>query len=739
MSDDAEPADQLSSSRERGAVIAGRYRIESEIGRGGMATVYLSHDIRHDRQVALKFIHAEVADGQATERFRREIALLARLQHPHVLPLYDSGESDGALFYVMPYIAGESLRARLKRERRLPVDEAIRLAREIADALAYAHAHDVIHRDIKPENILLSEGHALVGDFGIARAVSRAGGRRLTDAGFAVGTLSYMSPEQGSADPMDGRSDLYSLACVVYEMLAGKVPFSGPSAVAILAQRFGSPPASIHKLRAEVPRAVDAAVLKALSPVPANRFENMAAFSAALGRAEEDDPARGSAQLVIWRRWRWIAAVLGFAALAALFFAFRPVPLDPELYVVLPFVHRANAAPQLLDGDNCQQLLYEAFGRWNGVTLVDDMRAHDARARESSAPLSLADALRTARSLRAGRMAWGEVWSAGGAIDVRGLVYDVRTEQPVKQYTVTLRADLGDAERKFDELADTLLVPVAAAGRATLPASAEGVRGSRSIPALTTYFRAHEALAAWQLDSAETLFRAAIDLDPDYPHANYWLAQVMEWRGDDDPAAWQPSAKRAVTRSSRLSVRDSTLAVALLDMSEGRFDDACARYEQLRATRDSLDFAVWYGLGDCRARNTVIVKSSTSPSGWRFRRGYESAIRAYTKALTLVPSAHLAFAGIGFERLADRLFTQNNQLRAGAVASDGALWAAYPSLSHDTLAFVPYPYAYIATGRAPRPASATAAVARNRVVLERLATGWTQELPRSARAFEALA
>ena len=157
MSDDAEPGDQLSSSRESGAVIAGRYQIEREIGRGGMATVYLAHDIRHDRQVALKFIHAEVADGQATERFRREIALLARLQHPHILPLYDSGEWDGALFYVMPYIAGESLRERIKREGRLPVDEAIRLAREVADALAYAHAHDVIHRDIKPENILLSE------------------------------------------------------------------------------------------------------------------------------------------------------------------------------------------------------------------------------------------------------------------------------------------------------------------------------------------------------------------------------------------------------------------------------------------------------------------------------------------------------------------------------------------------------------------------------------------------------
>ncbi len=738
MSDDAEPADQF-SSRERGAVIAGRYRIEREVGRGGMATVFLAHDLRHERQVALKFIHAGVADREATERFRREIALLARLQHPHILPLYDSGESDGALYYVMPYITGESLRGRLAREKQLPVSEAVRLACEIADALGYAHAHGVIHRDIKPENILLSEGHALVCDFGIARAVSRAGGKRLTDAGFAVGTLSYMSPEQGAGDPVDGRGDLYSLGCVVYEMLAGAVPFSGPSAIAIIAKRFGEPAALMRDKRPEMPQEVDTAVRKALEPVPANRFEDMAAFSKALGRAEAGNAARASAKLVIPRKWRWIAVVAGLAALAALFFAFRPAPLDTGLYVVLPFVHRANAAPQLLNGDNCQQLLYEAVGRWNGITLVDDMRAHDARARVGNAPLTLERALRTARSLRAGRMAWGEVWAGQDSINVRGLVYDVATGKPLKQYTVALRNDLGDAERKFDELADTLLVPVASAGRATLPTSAEGVRGTRSIPALTAYFQAQEALGAWKLDSAEALFRNAIELDPDYPHANFWLAQVQAWRGDADPADWRSSAQRAVAKSSRLSSRDSTLAVALLDMSEGRFPEACARYDQLRATRDSLDFAVWYGLGDCHARDTVIVKAAASPSGYKFRSGYESAIRAYTKALTLVPTAHLAFAGVGFERLSGLLFTENRELRRGAREGDSTIWTAYPSLAHDTLAFVPYPYARIAAGELLAPPTAAAAVAKNRALLERLATDWTLQLPRSAAAFETLA
>jgi tetratricopeptide (TPR) repeat protein len=336
-------------------------------------------------------------------------------------------------------------------------------------------------------------------------------------------------------------------------------------------------------------------------------------------------------------------------------------------------------------------------------------------------------------------MAWGEVWKSNDDIDVRGLIYDVSTGNPIKQYTVTLRGDLGDAERKFDELADTLLVPVAASGRAALPASAEGVRGTRSIPALTAYFHAHEALAAWDLDSAQALFRSALELDPDYPHANYWLAQVMAWGGEADPAEWLPSAERAVSLSSRLSRRDSALAGALLALGEGRYPDACARYERLRASKDSLDFAVWYGLGDCRARDTLVVKSSSSPSGRYFRSGYASAIAAYTRALELVPSAHRAFAGPGFARLAELLFTESNQLRRGSVAADSTVWAAFPSLSRDTIAFIPYPYADIASGRAARPPSTTAAVARNRERLEHLATRWTQEFPNSAATHEALA
>ncbi|HEU5261101.1 MAG TPA: serine/threonine-protein kinase, partial [Gemmatimonadales bacterium] len=215
------------------AALAGRYTIERTLGRGGMATVYLARDLRHQRAVAVKVLRPDLFDSSGRERFLREIEIAAGLQHPNILPLHDSGAADGLLYYVMPYVEGESLRDRLDRENQLPVDEALRIAREVAEALGYAHGHGIVHRDIKPANVLLSAGHALVMDFGIAHAISEAGGPQLTERGIAVGTPAYMSPEQASGrEAVDARSDLYALGCVVYEMLAGEPPFTGRTAQA---------------------------------------------------------------------------------------------------------------------------------------------------------------------------------------------------------------------------------------------------------------------------------------------------------------------------------------------------------------------------------------------------------------------------------------------------------------------------------------------------------------------------
>ena len=263
--------------------LAGRYTIARELGRGGMATVYLAEDVKHRRPVALKVLSPQLAASLGTERFLGEIQIAARLTHPHILPLHDSGEADGLPYYVMPYVEGESLRGRLIHERQLPIEDALRIAREVADALEYAHHRDIVHRDIKPENILFQTGHAVVSDFGIARAINVAGKGRMTGTGIAVGTPGYMSPEQaGGVDELDGRSDVYSLGCVLFEMLAGGPPFTGWSAQAILARQVLEPLPRVRTFRDTVPQWLEQAVTRALANAPADRFDGAAEFVAAL-------------------------------------------------------------------------------------------------------------------------------------------------------------------------------------------------------------------------------------------------------------------------------------------------------------------------------------------------------------------------------------------------------------------------------------------------------------------------
>src|SRR5436309_5687668 len=266
------------------AALADRYALARELGRGGMAVVFLARDLRHDRPVAIKVLRQEIAAALGAERFLREIQIAAKLHHPHILPLYDSGAAGELLYYVMPYVEGESLRQRLEREKQLPVEEAMAIARQVAGALAYAHRNDVVHRDIKPENILLESGEAVVADFGIARAITAAGGDKLTQTGIAIGTPLYMSPEQAAGGgAIDGRSDLYSLGCVLYEMLAGHPPFVGGTAQAILARHALDPVPPLRTARATVSGAVEQALDRALAKSPADRYATALQFAEALG------------------------------------------------------------------------------------------------------------------------------------------------------------------------------------------------------------------------------------------------------------------------------------------------------------------------------------------------------------------------------------------------------------------------------------------------------------------------
>ncbi len=315
-----------------------RYRLEKELGAGGMATVYLAQDLKHNRKVAVKVLRPELAAVIGAERFLSEITTTANLQHPHILPLFDSGEADGFLFYVMPFVEGETVRDRMNREKQLPVADAVRIASEVASALDYAHRHNVIHRDIKPENILLHDGSALVADFGIALAASKAGGTRMTETGMSLGTPHYMSPEQAMGErEISARSDVYALGCVLYEMLCGEPPFMGPTAQAIIARVVTETPRSLTSQRHTIPPQVEAAVLTALEKLPADRFATAAEFGAALASptyASKATTSLAGARIASPRASRLTLAgwaVAAVAAAVALWGWMRPVPKAPVL------------------------------------------------------------------------------------------------------------------------------------------------------------------------------------------------------------------------------------------------------------------------------------------------------------------------------------------------------------------------------------------------------------------------
>jgi Tol biopolymer transport system component len=358
------------------AALGERYLLERELGQGGMSTVYLARDLRHDRAVALKVLLPELSAVIGAERFLTEIRVTANLQHAHILPLFDSGTADGLLYYVMPHVEGESLRSRLSRERQLSVGEAIRLTSQITSALDYAHRRGVLHRDIKPENILLQEGQALVADFGIALALRRAGGARLTETGLTVGTPQYMSPEQAAGDrDLDARSDLYSLATVLYEMLAGEPPFSGPTVQAILTKLVTSNPRPLLQLRDTVPPALDAALQQALARLPADRFTGVAEFAETLARVPlTPTPSQAVPVAASRRRSRrsafvWSAAALGALVLAAVggFRLARPEPERVRLRFVVPTLNQQvdpdySWAPTLAIGPAGQDLVFRNGG-----------------------------------------------------------------------------------------------------------------------------------------------------------------------------------------------------------------------------------------------------------------------------------------------------------------------------------------------------------------------------------------
>lgn len=515
-----------------------RYVVERELGRGGMATVYLAHDRKHGRKVALKVLLPDVAAAVGAERFLREIAIAARLTHPHILPLHDSGQAAGFLYYVMPYVEGESLRARLETSARLAIDEALRLAGEVADALGYAHRHGVVHRDVKPENILLAEGHALLADFGVARAVSLAADERITDSGLAIGTAAYMSPEQaaGSAE-VDGRSDVYSLGCVLYEALVGDSPHGGQTAQDSLTNRFVEPVPPIRLGRPEVPPWVDEVVAKAMARSPADRFTTADQFRKAVAGHGADGAIAGhmsspGAQRGRPRRFLWMATGASALVLVASGIAFLPrrtASLDPKRVVVAGFENRTGdpalgpvgdiATDYIARGLAATRLLHDVFDARAMAREVGDAR----RASAAAGP-------ELAKRVGAGTVLWGSYYRDGDSLHFEAQLLDAASGRLVLSLEPAVGALAGRTR-----LVELLRQRVMAAFGSVFGPGFEPWE-AQSIP--PTYEAYQEFLAGseagWQFDFREAArhFRRAATLDSTYASAKTALAFALEGDGD---------------------------------------------------------------------------------------------------------------------------------------------------------------------------------------------------------------
>jgi serine/threonine-protein kinase len=525
-----------------------------------MATVYLAEDLKHHRRVALKVLRPELSPALGADRFLREIETASRLQHPHILSLHDSGEAAGLLYYAMPYVEGESLRARLAREVQLDATDAVGIAEEVADALACAHAAGVLHRDIKPENILLTGGHAVVADFGIARAIDAVAADRLTETGLALGTPHYMSPEQASgARVLDARSDLYALGCVLYEMLAGEPPFNGPSSQAILARHAVDPVPCLRTVRSTVSPALEAAVGKALAKVPADRFSTALEFKEALSRA-----SREPALLPLAAGRRRLAAglgafVVGAGVAVALLVGIgsdRPVTADGER----PIRSLAVAPLENLTGDSAQVYLAQGITDQLVTTLtqIGALRVVGLKGRAAAMP-----AEELARTHRIDAVLGGSLQRAGETVRIRIQLSSAVSGQGLwaQSYDGELRAILGLQDEVARSVADRLRVSVTAEERSRLTAPRPAV----SPAAYQAYVRGWhflEKVSEADFRRAIGYFNQAINADPAYAAPYVGLANAYTELGYYGLAAARETYPRARAAALKAIELDSTLGEA---------------------------------------------------------------------------------------------------------------------------------------------------------------------------------
>ncbi|HEY5088282.1 MAG TPA: protein kinase [Gemmatimonadaceae bacterium] len=571
--------------------LSDRYTIDRELGQGGMAVVFRAHDIRHDRPVALKVLRPEISAEIGADRFLREIKLAARLTHPHILPVFDSGEADGLLFYVMPSMEGLSLRERIDKERQLGLTDALRITREVASALDYAHRHNVVHRDIKPENILLNEGAAMVADFGIGKALS-GNALALTQTGFSLGTPAYMSPEQSAGElDTDGRSDLYSLGCVLYEMLTGEPPFTGVTAQAIIAKRFVSPIPKVRTTR-DVPESVDAAVTRALARTPADRFPSAGEFATAL-HAIIHDTETGAHRVTAGslRAASKAIAVLPFANLSA----------DPENEYF---------------ADGMTEEIINALAKVSGMQVASRTSSFAFKGKE-------VDVRQIGEKLGVSSVLEGSVRKVGNRIRLTAQLINV--ESGYHLWSETYDRQLEDVFAVQDEISRAIVdaLKVRLAGDA-----AQMVAPTKNLEAYTLYLKGRfffVKLSEPALRKALDLFQHALLQDPGFGRAYAGIADVWCNLADDwvAPDEAYPRAKAAAERALQ---RDPELAEAITSIGKvlcwHEWDFAGAELQLARAVALSPNYA-----------EAHYVRGTALPLVGRL----DDAIETMSKALKLDP------------------------------------------------------------------------------------------------------
>ncbi len=574
-----------------------RYRIVRELGRGGMATVYLASELKHDRQVAIKVLRPELAAVLGTERFLAEIKITAALDHPHILTLIDSGSAAGFLYYVLPLVRGESLGDKLHREKQLALDEALTITKQIAGALDHAHRQGVIHRDIKPDNILLQDGEALLTDFGIALAIQEAGGTRLTETGMAIGTQLYMSPEQSMAErTLDGRTDQYALACVLYEMLAGEPPYTGPTAQAIIAKRMTQPVPSVRTLRETVPESVDRALLSALAKSPADRFATVGAFAGAL-----TDPARFPVPARVpgpnARRRQWIlpvAMVLALTAVAGLLAAHSrrpPVPPSASVIAVLPLgSNGVDTALARLGRD----LVLTISASLDGVGGIRTADPHGvlSTADESRSGQWLPNAIAEGKRLGAGSVIVGGIVKVGS--DVR---LDLKLMSTSGDSEPLARVSVLNSPDSIGALTDSITWAVLRQvwRRGEPPSPRLGSITTHSVLALRAFLDGERLSVANRYAEAADAYAAAIKADSTFWLAGWQFNEAQGWVSDGE--ADTVLERGYESHRSAFGERDRLLIEA--EMTSDSLPDS-AHLARFRAITERFpsDWPAWFHYAD---------------------------------------------------------------------------------------------------------------------------------------------